>query len=725
MALPHGKLKAALKDTKSGAVPAPGSWSLFCLVLILYSAGLALAWYGFGAGFNPSFFPAAGLTVSAMLLTSRSHWPTIVLAIVVGQAVLDALFQQPWWAIAGFSVANVLEPLVGASLTLALNRGPLDLRRRRGLLVFLCGACMAGPLVGAVIGGATMARKDGEPAVEDMLRWWAGDALGVLVVAVPILLWFKQNHVLKARPLEMAAVLLATGAATFVGFRNEFQPSMLVLPVLAMAAFRLDMLGAALASAVMAVVANIVTRGNLSAIAGEQLGPDASMALGQARIAVWAVLVLVIAQESSGRMHAIRQREAERRERLRLRSLSDLAQRLSAAMTPDDVGEALLEHVVNESGATAVNLGLVSTNRSALRWVAMHGHAPQVLAEVGDGIPLNAPTASTDAIRTGTPVIVRSVADYAQRYGATLPWWKLNGVRSLASWPLTGGGEPVGVLTLMWSEAQPLDSVQQSYLSAVATMVSQALARARIYADERAKAAVLQSAVLPSVPGDLTGIEVSVAYEPSNAAEGVGGDWYDVMALEKGRTYIAVGDVMGHGLPAVEDMAQLRIAGRALALSGLSPARLLAELNLYAHLATHGRFATMAIALFDPASSTLSYAVAGHPPPLLRRSATGGVVEIDDAHGPLLGPMRDVNFTDGQLRIDSDDVLVMYTDGLVERPGVDLTTGISRCARAVEQWRVDELSHESCVALAGALAPPQRQDDVCVVAVRFGGGTGS
>jgi serine phosphatase RsbU (regulator of sigma subunit) len=72
------------------------------------------------------------------------------------------------------------------------------------------------------------------------------------------------------------------------------------------------------------------------------------------------------------------------------------------------------------------------------------------------------------------------------------------------------------------------------------------------------------------------------------------------MALPKRRTYIAVGDVVGHGLPAVEDMAQLRSAGRAMALQGLSPARLLAELNIFTAHASHGRFATMAVAISEP-----------------------------------------------------------------------------------------------------------------------------
>ena len=695
-------------------------WGVFAVVLVCYAACLSLAWFSFGAGFNPSFFPAAGVTVAAMLLTPRSRWPWIIAAIIAAQTVLDAAFGLPALAIAGFALANAVEPLVGASLAVAWCGQSPDLRRRRDLLIFVASACVLGPLVGAVIGGTVTALTDDEPVWENLLRWWAGDALGVLVVAAPILLWPKQIQLIKGHRVEAAAILLSTGLVSYLGFRTQFQPTMLVLPALAVAAFRLNMLGAAMASAVMAVAVNFATKGDLREIGGNVLGPQASIALEQARIAVWSVMALVIAQESAGRVNAIRQREVERRERLRLKSLSDLAQRLSAALTPDDVGDALLEHVVNESAATAVNLGLVSADGSMLQWAVIEGHVPQVMAEIGGGIPLSRLTASTDAVRTGQPVIVRTPAEYARRYGAMLPWWKLNGVQSLASWPLTTGGEPHGVLMLMWSELQPLDTVQQSYISTVATMVSQALLRARVYADGSAKAAVLQSAVLPREPDGVTGLKVSVAYEPASTGHGLGGDWYDVLELDKDRTYLAVGDVVGHGLRAVQDMAQLRIAGRALAHHGLAPAELLAELNVFARRATHGRFATVAVAVFDPSASLLSYASAGHPPPLLRRSS-GEVIQIGDAHGPLLGPLTDATFTGAQLRIDVDDVLVLYTDGLVERRGMDLDTGIARCARAVGQWRPVEVSNASCAALASTLAPHPRRDEVCVMAVRFTG----
>ncbi len=257
-------------------------------------------------------------------------------------------------------------------------------------------------------------------------------------------------------------------------------------------------------------------------------------------------------------------------------------------------------------------------------------------------------------------------------------WLELSGAQTVVGWPLTAGGKPIGALLLAWMERQPLNASQLSYIAAVATMVEQALVRARIYSDEYARAKVLQSAVLPGGPGDAIGMDVCVTYEPADVVQGLGGDWYDVMRLPHDRTYLAVGDVVGHGLQAVEDMAQLRSAGRAMAHQGLSPAQLLGELNGFTRDASKGKFATMAVAVFDPDSATLTYGSAGHPPPLLRRAATGEVIRLSEAGGPVLGPLDDVSYIEGCLRIEPGDILVLYTDGLVERRGMDLEAGIAR-----------------------------------------------
>jgi serine phosphatase RsbU (regulator of sigma subunit) len=167
-------------------------------------------------------------------------------------------------------------------------------------------------------------------------------------------------------------------------------------------------------------------------------------------------------------------------------------------------------------------------------------------------------------------------------------------------------------------------------------------------------------------------------------------------------------------------MAQLRSAGRALAFQGLAPAHLLGALNTFTRCASNGKFATMGVAVLDPATATLSYASAGHPPPLLRRAGTGTVIRLGGAHGPVLGPVELASYSEGHVEICDGDILVMYTDGLIERRGQDIETGMTRVQQLLAQWSGDESLPPACRELTQTLAPPPRDDDVCVVAVRFG-----
>lgn len=690
------------------------------VVFVGYAAGATLSLLAFGATVGPAFFPPAGITVAALLLSSRRMWPAILAATALAELVVDLRFGDSVAEAAAYAVANSMEPLVGASLVRFWCGAPPDLRQRRQLMLFIAGACLAGPLLGGLLGGSFIALRYGVPFPTAVVHWLAGDAIGVLVVAVPILLWSKQFKVIRSRPWETVAILAIAAALASLGAIWAVVPrSVLILPVLAWAALRLDMLGAALAGTVVAFAANLMTISGHSLFSFLDVPEATRLALAQLFIAVNLVTALLIAQEAAARTKAVREHKVERRERLRLVTLARLAQQLAAALTPKDIGRALEDQVLNDAGATALSLGLVSQDHRVLQWVRLAGH-PVVAAEFAGGIALSDRTVGTDAVRTGQPVVMPTSADYAESYPDMERWRKIAGTETAIGWPLVAGGDPFGVLVLAWSKPQPLDPAQLAYVSAVATMVGQALVRARVYEDEHARAAVLQSAVLPALASGTPGLDVCATYEPADLAQAVGGDWYDVMTLSKGRTYFAVGDVVGHGLPAVEDMAQLRAAGRTLAHLGLPPGQFLAELNGLTRDLSQGKFATMAVAVFDPAAGSLSYGLAGHPPLLLRRR-TGEVVRLSEARGPVLGPVRDVGYAEATVSIDPGDILVMYTDGLVENREEGLDAGISRAQKLIEDWDPDTELTQSCRALQETLAPRPRPDDVCLIVVRFGG----
>lgn len=692
-------------------------------VFAAFATGAVLSWESFGSSEGPSFFyPAAGVTAATMMLTRRALWPWIAVAVVAAEILVDTLYGNPLWVSSGFAVANVVEPVIGASLTLAWCGGRPDLSKRRDFAVFIAAACLIAPVFGGMIGGSVIAHQFGTSWHGGVLTWWAGDALGVLVVAAPILLWGAQSKILRRRPWETAGVLVVTAALSVASFWTEAPPSMLILPVLAWAAFRLDMLGAALAGAVAAFLSNIMTTHGWGLFRTADVSQGTKVTLTQAFVAVIVVVAMLIGQEASARTHAVREREAERRERMRLETLSRLALQLAGALTPGDVGQALEDQVLNEAGAKALSLGLLSPDGQRLDWVTMCGYPMEVVEKFGGSIPVTERTAATEVVRLGEQIEIRNAAQYAATYPDMLRWLRIAGVESMVGRPLMSGDTVIGVLLLAWSEPQALDEAQLAYISAVTTMASQALVRAQVYVDEHARAMVLHSAAHPADRDDAVGLAYQALYEPAEVAHGLGGDWYSVMALPGDRTYLSVGDVIGHGLGAVEDMAQLRSTGNAYAHQGLSPAQVLAELNRFAGKRIRGEFASSMVAIFDPADSSLSYSSAGHLPGLLRRAETGEVIRLSDAQGPLLGPFDDAHYVQRTVQVGPGDVLVMYTDGLVEHRDETLGVGITHLEDVVAAWPPAALL--DCEALAEDVAPTPHTDDLCLLVVRFGSETG-
>lgn len=683
-------------------------------------AAMSLKW--FGAWEGPAFFyPAAGVASAALMLSHRARWPLLLVAVVAAEFLVDALYPNPAWVTAGFVAANVAEAVVGASLVLGWCGGRPDLGNRRDFAGFIVGACLIAPLVGGLIGGSVTSVDYGSSWVSAVLTWWAGDALGVLVVATPILLWTTQSVVVRRRPWELAGILVATAALSVSAFWTDVPRSIVILPVLAFAAFRLNMLGAALAGALAAILANLLTSRVRWLSGAVHASPESQVALTQIYVAVIFVVALLIAQEAAARQSAVREHEIERRERIRLETLSRLAAQLSAALTPEDIAEALADQVLNEAGAKSVAMSVLDADGRMLECVATAGFPESGGVDGPARVPLSERSLAVDVVKSGQPVEFGSMAEYLNAYPEQLGM--AGRVGSIVGWPLSSDGQQVGVLVVVWPDSQPMDSqpmddAQRAYISAVSTIVSQALVRARIYADERARALVLHSVAQPTSPVEVAGMQYQALYQPADAAHGLGGDWYSVMSLPDGRTYLAIGDVIGHGLLSVEDMVQLRSTGNAYAHLGMAAGQMLTEMNHFAASHIRGDFATNLVVLFDPGQFTLSYSSAGHLPPFLRRAATGEVVRLAEASGPMLGPFDDAVYVQSTVAIEPGDVLVMYTDGLVEHYDEDLKAGIAHLEHVLEAWPPEALL--DCEALVRVVGPDSHDDDLCLLVVRFG-----
>jgi serine phosphatase RsbU (regulator of sigma subunit) len=166
-------------------------------------------------------------------------------------------------------------------------------------------------------------------------------------------------------------------------------------------------------------------------------------------------------------------------------------------------------------------------------------------------------------------------------------------------------------------------------------------------------------------------------------------------------------------------MTQLRNAGRTLAITGHQPAGILEELARITDWATSGKFATVAAAIIEPDASLVTYATAGHPPILIRRANTGTVEVPAPAEGPALclpGDQDCPQYTQGQTGFGVGDIMLMYTDGLIERRGEDLEQGIARVAQRLQAWPPGTPLTSLCDELIASLGAEPQLDDMCVLA---------
>ncbi|WP_308206878.1 SpoIIE family protein phosphatase [Actinoallomurus rhizosphaericola] len=240
----------------------------------------------------------------------------------------------------------------------------------------------------------------------------------------------------------------------------------------------------------------------------------------------------------------------------------------------------------------------------------------------------------------------------------------------------------------------------------------------RAYARERRVALTLQQAMLPAIDLEQRD-DVAVRYLPSVDSLHVCGDWYELIELDEKRLAVAVGDVVGHGLSAAGVMGQLRSALSTAVQSLAQPAPALQALGRYA-LSVEGALASTAVqAVIDKSEQKITYSCAGHLPPVLLQP-DGTVEFLDQATDPPLG-LR----TPGEPRPQAEQryasgaILVLYTDGLIERRGEDIDDGLRRLADSV--GRHGGLDPESLadrlladLGVAGGAA-----DDTALVVVRL------
>ncbi|MEU9311758.1 GAF domain-containing SpoIIE family protein phosphatase [Streptomyces sp. NPDC048256] len=393
-------------------------------------------------------------------------------------------------------------------------------------------------------------------------------------------------------------------------------------------------------------------------------------------------------------------REAEDARR-RLTFLADASATLTASLNHEEIARLLPELLVPRYARTA----------DVWLFDAEDERVPRAAAAV-------------IAARTGRP-------QYAAAHPGGLPGVDdqppsaLHPGRSLLCVPLPTRGAPLGVVTLTapgerWN---PDDAVM---LVELTRRAGGALDNARRFEHNRDIAETLQRALLTDLPA-TPGLRLAARYLPATYGLNVGGDWYDAFRQPDGSLITVIGDVTGHGLHAAVMMSQLRTALRAYAVDGGSPGELLTRLHMFLEHLQPDLYATAVIARFRPGEPVLTWAAAGHPPPVLR-GPDGRVRILDAKPGAMLGIPLNQEIADHTVPLEPGSTLALYTDGLVERRAQGIDPGIERLAAALGSFRAEELDADLDGSAERILDPmlsdSERDDDVCLLLCHVGASAG-
>ena len=455
--------------------------------------------------------------------------------------------------------------------------------------------------------------------------------------------------------------------------------------------------------------------------------------------------------------------------------LATLAARLSAAVTTADVAVVLNAHGRDPVGAVYATCRLVDWDRRTLDALVALDPVPDDIAQRYASVSVDDPFPVSAAVLRNEPVFIPDLDDYARRYPAAVDDARAAGFGAVAAVPLhDSGGAVVGVMTMAWRNATTFEELMRSAVLTVADLTAQTLERTRL-SDARtsearalsALAARLATAVtrqevedvvgqlVPSVVGaeaaalaelvgqtleradlydrehelvvalqhrllrtvhEASGVDLATRYAPAARGVGIGGDWFDVIPRQGG-VGVVVGDVTGHGVEAVTAMAQLRTLISGLLRAGEPVATVFDRAEAMLDRADLLLASAVAFDL-DTTTWTLRYCSAGHPWAVLRR-ADATIELLDRGQRSLIGVPVHVA-PPAAVTLAPGDLVVAYTDGLVERRGESIDVGIERLAARVASidatCSVEDVA-EAVVADVEA-AGRARDDDVALVVLR-------
>jgi serine phosphatase RsbU (regulator of sigma subunit)/CHASE1-domain containing sensor protein len=435
--------------------------------------------------------------------------------------------------------------------------------------------------------------------------------------------------------------------------------------------------------------------------------PSRSLALGSAATTLALLAGLALFLHRTSRYEAQVARAARH-----VQSLAAFASGLAGRSTSDDVMTYLTAGVLAPLDAFHAAVGVVDGDRLQ-RYFTPGALTASVAAVLPAANPLSAHTPLTEAAREDIAVLLPSTAAMQERYPQLAEAWIAAGFQATANLPLHDRqGAVIGALGIAWDRPVELDADLLDRLTTVAGIAGQSLERAQLADAEHRVVGALQTNVLAPLP-EVPELACAARYLPAASSVGMGGDWFEGMVLDDGRYVVVVGDVAGHGIGAVAQMAQFRSMIGTLVRLG-TPLRDLVELASRSVERT-GRIATAVVVAIDAKAGTLEYVAAGHPPPILRL-ANGTTVVLREGRRPLIGvtrPSEDSGIHDFPIGAS----LLCYTDGLIERRSEAIDQSVRHLAERFAAVPAGDPERMADDLLATSLTAREQADDVALAVI--------
>ncbi|MEV6961123.1 SpoIIE family protein phosphatase [Streptomyces sp. NPDC051207] len=410
------------------------------------------------------------------------------------------------------------------------------------------------------------------------------------------------------------------------------------------------------------------------------------------------------------------QRRAEPSRLVTITQVLTLASALTEAVSAQDVVQLVADDIAPAVGSRA--LVVLGSRAGRMHVLGHRGYPDPRIVERFDGMLLTERTPGAQVLKTGVPAFLESQEELERLYPARCE--TPDGNAAWAYLPLIASGRPVGTLVLAYAEPHPFPADERAVLTSLGGMIAQALERALLYDAKNRLAHGLQAALLPHSLAPLPGFETAARYLPATRGMDIGGDFYDVVPVG-GMAAAVIGDVQGHNVTAAGLMGQLRTAVRAYTAVGQAPQEVMSSTNRLLIDLGSDLFASCLYLRLDPGRGRAVMARAGHPPPLLRRP-DGRVRVLDLAGGPLLGIDESAAYPTTEVVLSPGSLLALYTDGLVESPGVDFEDALAALGRRLSDagdLPLDELADS---LVRGEGQEGERLDDTALLLLRARGG---